>query len=279
MYPNPSGRKRIACSAFYEVVQNRYTPSSANFKESLTAGLPLKKPETLSNCVEPLLTPYQLWQHRLGLTEPVVTPTMLRGTELEPAARAAYEARTGLVMQPLVLVDGEYSASLDGLTLGGERIVEIKCPVKGRDSTLWKTVEAGRLPEHYQWQVQHQLMVTKADVADVFVFDGTEGIQLEVAPDPNAWPQIHTAWDAFMRCVTDAQAPPLTARDTRVRDDSEWLSAAAAYLELRTACDALGSQLDEARTRLLDLADHAKEQGGGVSVTRQWKRGHVDYKR
>src|SRR5437773_9074254 len=55
MYPNPSGRKRIACSAFYEVVQNRYTPSSANFKESLTAGLPLKKPETLSNCVEPLL--------------------------------------------------------------------------------------------------------------------------------------------------------------------------------------------------------------------------------
>ena len=55
MYPNPSGRKRIACSAFYEVVQNRYTPSSANFKESLTAGLPLKKPETLSNCVGPLL--------------------------------------------------------------------------------------------------------------------------------------------------------------------------------------------------------------------------------
>src|SRR5947207_6366288 len=58
MYPNPSGRKRIACSAFYEVVQNRYTPSSANFKESLTAGLPLKKPETLSNCVEPLLMTY-----------------------------------------------------------------------------------------------------------------------------------------------------------------------------------------------------------------------------
>ena len=50
-----------------------------------------------------------------------------RGTQPKPSARAAYEARTGLVMQPLVLVDGEYSASLDGLTLGGERIVEIKC--------------------------------------------------------------------------------------------------------------------------------------------------------
>ena len=192
--------------------------------------------------VSPWQTPYQLWQIKLGLVEQEVTPAMLRGTQLEPQARAAYEALTGNVMQPLVLLEGNYSASCDGITLSGDRIVEIKCPVKGRDSTLWKTVEAGRLPEHYQWQVQHQLMVAKAGVADVFVLDGTEGIQLEVAPDPNAWPQIHAAWDAFMRCVTDAEAPLLTARDTRVRDDPEWLSAAAAYLELRTAYDALGSR-------------------------------------
>src|SRR5437016_14287114 len=67
--------------------------------------------------VSPWQTPYQLWQAKLGLVRPEVTSAMLRGTELEPAARAVYEARTGLVMQPLVLVDGEYSASLDGLTL------------------------------------------------------------------------------------------------------------------------------------------------------------------
>jgi hypothetical protein len=87
--------------------------------------------------------------------------------------------------------DGDYSASLDGRTLAGDRLLEIKCPFKGRESTLWRSVEEGRLPEHYQWQVQHQLMVTKAEAADLFVFDGTEGIQLEVAPDPNTWPQIY----------------------------------------------------------------------------------------
>ena len=96
-------------------------------------------------------------------------------------------------MQPLVVVDGEYSASLDGMTLAGDRIVEIKCPVKGRESTLWQAVEAGELPEHYQWQVQHQLLVTAAAVADVFVFDGTEGVLLEIAPAPETWPQIHEA--------------------------------------------------------------------------------------
>jgi putative phage-type endonuclease len=228
--------------------------------------------------VSPWQTPYQLWQVKLGLVEPEVTPAMLHGTQLEPQARAAYEALTGHVMQPLVLVDGEYGASLDGVSLAGDRVLEIKCPFKGRHSTLWKTVESGRLPEHYQWQVQHQLMVTKAEIADVFVFDGTEGIQLEVTPDLNAWPQIHEAWDAFMRCVTGAQAPPLTARDTRVRHDPEWISAAAAYLELRTAYDVLWSNLEEAKAKLIGLTGHAKEQGGGVSVTRLWKRGNVDYK-
>ena len=229
--------------------------------------------------VSPWQTPYQLWQVKLGLVEQEVTAAMLHGLQLEPQARASYEALAGHVMQPLVLVDGNYSASCDGITLSGNRIVEIKCPFKGRDSTLWKKVAEGLVPEHVGLQIQHQLMVTKAEVADVFVFDGTEGIQLEVTPKPDTWPQIHAAWDAFMRCVTDAQAPPLTARDTRMRDDPEWLSAAAAYLELRTAYDGLVTNLDEAKARLVGLTNHAKEQGGGISVTRFWKRGNVDYKR
>src|SRR6266571_5323116 len=64
--------------------------------------------------VSPWQTPYQLWQSKLGLFEPEVTAAMLHGLQLESAARAAYVALTGLVMQPLVLVDGDYSASLDG---------------------------------------------------------------------------------------------------------------------------------------------------------------------
>ena len=56
-----------------------------------------------------------------------------------------------------------------------------------------------------------------------------------------------------MRCVREAQAPPLTARDVRIRDDPEWLSAAAAYLELRTAYDELSAKVDEAKAQLADL--------------------------
>ena len=229
--------------------------------------------------VSPWSTPYQLWQQKLGLAKPEVNAAMLRGTELEPAARVAYERLTGVAMQPLVIVDGEYSASLDGMTLAGDRLVEIKCPYKGRESTLWKSIEAGALPEHYRWQVQHQLMVARADVADVFVFDGTEGIVFPVAPDESAWPQIHAAWDNFMRYVAEAQAPPLTERDTRVRDDPEWLEAAAKYVALRTEFDELSAKVDEAKVRLVGLAGHAKEEGAGVLVTQFWKSGAVDYRR
>jgi predicted phage-related endonuclease len=204
---------------------------------------------------------------------------MLRGTHLELAARAAYEQLTGLVMQPLVVVAGAYSASLDGITLGGHRVLECKVPFKGRESALWKSVSEGQLPEHYRWQVQHQLMVAGAEVADVFVFDGSEGILLEVAPDPSTWPQIHSAWDVFMECVATSQPPPLTDRDTRMRDDPEWLEAAAAYLELRARHEELGARYEEAKSKLVSLASHPSESGNGVSVTRYWKRGAINYKK
>ena len=71
-------------------------------------------------------------------------------------------ASTTMGYLPLVVVDGEYSASLDGITLSGDRILEIKSPVTGRDSALWQAVEGGgHLPEYYQLQVQHQLWVAK----------------------------------------------------------------------------------------------------------------------
>ena len=228
--------------------------------------------------VSPWLTPYKLWEEKLGLVQPEVSPAMLHGSELEPAARAAYEARTGFVMQPLVLLDGEYSASLDGVTLGGERIVEIKCPFKGRDSKLWQAVDGGgHLPEHYQWQVQHQLMVAKAEVADVFVFDGAEGILLEVTPDPSSWPSIHEAWNAFSAFVAQRTPPPLSKGDVRQRDDAEWAEAAQAYIEARRAADVIQKTLDDAKGRLIALTSHSSESGCGVSVTRYWRKGSVDY--
>lgn len=126
----------------------------------------------------PWQTPFQLWELRTGRRQQEVNAAMARGTALEPQARAAYEALTGHVMQPLVLVEGDYSASLDGLTFDGDLLVEIKCPYKGQGSSLWQQVAAGEIPAHYRWQLEHQFMVSKTKLGHLYVFDGAEGLLL-----------------------------------------------------------------------------------------------------
>jgi putative phage-type endonuclease len=226
--------------------------------------------------VSPWLTPYQLWLQRTSRAEPRINPAMRRGSELEPLARQAYEQLTGLVMEPLVLVDEEYSASLDGITLAGDLVLEIKCPVKGKQSELWQEVQSGQLPEHYVLQVQHQLMVAGAELAHVYVFSGTDGVLLEQRPDPGLWSSIRAGWDRFMEFIDADLPPPLTERDIAIRSDDAWLSAAGAYAEAKGRADAVAVELDAARERLLSLLSHASERGGGVVVTRYWKQGRID---
>jgi len=94
--------------------------------------------------LSPWMTRYQLWLLKTSRSGTKVTHAMQPGTDMEPLARAAYEARIGFVMQPLVLEAGDYSASLDGMTLDGDLVLEIKCPLRGTRSDLWLDVEAGR---------------------------------------------------------------------------------------------------------------------------------------
>ena len=204
---------------------------------------------------------------------------MARGTALEPQARAAYEALTGHVMQPLVLVEGDYSASLDGLTFEGDLLLEIKCPVKGKDSVLWQQVAQGEIPVHYRWQLEHQFLVSKAAIGHLYVFDGTDGILLEVTPCPERWPAIHEGWNVFMECLRTDTPPALTERDKVIRKDAEWQVTAERYVQLKAEAELLAGKLDTAKEALVGLASHPSEAGFGVAVTRYWKAGNVDYKK
>lgn len=229
--------------------------------------------------ISPWVTPYQLWLLKTGRAEQPANAAMLRGTELEPLARHAYEVETAQVMQPLVLQDGAYGASLDGMTLGGELIVEIKCPMRGQDSTLWRSVASAEVPSHYMAQIQHQLMVSKAALAHLWVFDGQVGLLHVIEPQAGLIEQIRQAWDAFQVYLDSDTPPPLVDADTLRRDDDTWSTAAEAYLKAKLAAQASDEALDQAKQALVVLAAHPKEQGAGVTVTRFWKVGSVDYKK
>jgi hypothetical protein len=59
---------------------------------------------------------------------------------------------TGHVMEPLVLVEGEFSASLDGITLDGQ--LNWKLCLSRRTQKLLLEAKAGRVPVHVYWQMQ-----------------------------------------------------------------------------------------------------------------------------
>jgi putative phage-type endonuclease len=230
--------------------------------------------------LSPWITPFQLFQIKTGKTQPAeASAPMKHGTEMEPSARTAYEAKTGLIMQPLVMTSGEYSASLDGINLRGDLIVEIKCPYKGQSSDLWQSVEAGEIPEIYNVQIQHQLMVSGATKAHLWVFDGTVGLLVNVERDEVCQQRIKKAWDEFSNFVEADVPPPLSERDSELRDDDEWVLAAQLYREAKANSEAAAKKLDEAKERLTSLAsDHPSIKGGGVTVSRFWKAGNIDYK-
>ena len=228
--------------------------------------------------ISPWITPYQLWTIKTGRSTQAVTPPMQHGTKMEPEARAAYETHTGNLMQPLVLQDGHYSASLDGINLKGDLIVEIKCPFRGKSAPLWKEANEGRVPGHYAAQVQHQLMVAGASTAHFWVYAEGEGMLITLKRDEELMSLIREAWDDFAQYLDTDTPPPLVDADWAQRTDEAWSSAALAYLEAKAKADAADVVLEAARKALVGLLYHPRESGEGVNVVKLWKAGNVDYK-
>ena len=93
------------------------------------------------------------------------------GTETEPLARAAYEARKGVLVDEVGLIDHPYvqrsGASPDGL-VGDDGVLEIKCP---NTATHFETLLKGEMPSKYIPQVQWQMACTNRKWCDFVSFD------------------------------------------------------------------------------------------------------------
>lgn len=129
----------------------------------------------------------------------------------------------------------------------------------------------GLVERHYELQVQHQLMVSGADKADFYVFDGRDGIVVEVLPNKDDFHMIREAWDEFWPLIVRDTPPELSDGDTVIRTDEAWCDAAGAFTEAKLAADRAASVVEVAKQRLVALTCHNSERGYGVSVCRYWR--------
>jgi|ERR1051326_5630515 putative phage-type endonuclease len=94
---------------------------------------------------------------------------MARGTELEPEARRLYMAKSGRDVRPACLQSTRFDwlrASLDGLSVNHDAVVEIKCG----QSAYRKASQTRSVPDYYYGQMQHILAVTGLDSLDFWCY-------------------------------------------------------------------------------------------------------------
>lgn len=135
--------------------------------------------------LSPWKSAYQVWQEKVGLSEGQPdNPAMAYGRLVEPAIRQWYSNETGRTVRlPGILRHPQHQfcvGSLDGVTDCG-RVLEIKT---ARSASDWGEPGTDQIPHYYRCQIEHYLMVTGLDVADVVVsFAGSMPVIYEVPAD------------------------------------------------------------------------------------------------
>jgi hypothetical protein len=143
---------------------------------------------------------------------------MQRGVDLEPAAFAEYQIRTGNVaFKTGFLAHNELAVgcSLDGHVGEFEGICEFKCP---KSSTHLRYLRGGTVPTDYLPQITHNLWVTGAAWCDFVSFDDRfpRALQVFIVRVPRDEKAIATYQDkalAFLEEVATEVAAVRTMTD------------------------------------------------------------------
>lgn len=139
------------------------------------------------------------------------------GHRFEALARPLAEEAVGDDLYPCVGVEGKYSASFDGLTLGGETAFEHKTLSAGLADIMQEGITGADLPKHYRVQMEHQCMVSGAErvlfMATKWADDDTliDARLCWYTPDAELRAEIIGAWQQFAADLAAYVPPPAAA--------------------------------------------------------------------
>lgn len=195
-----------------------------------------------------------------------VNAAMRRGTEEEPKARMWFEEQTSELMRPAVFTNGRYGASLDGISLDGKTILEIKTPYK-ETSERWELIFDGKIADYDMAQMQHQLMVTGAEECYFMVWSAEKqtGVIQIVKPDKDWWARIQEAWDDFDETIAE-------------RDDEQWELAVTEYQAAKRLFTHAEDRLEAAKKALIEIRLTDSDRGKGVRIAKVTRQGNIDWK-
>ena len=232
-------------------------------------------------------TPYKKWREKVFGEEKQDSPQMRIGRSFEPIALDWYmEKNPGTRFLPIV---GESKqnpwqiASLDGFNESMDYHVEVKTTTNAESFSSWSR---GEIPEHFNIQLQHQMGVFGYEYCDLVfclvssMYDEDPEFHVKTVDfDERLYEEIFEAEDEFYHeYMLGLEAPPLTNKDVRFRNDSAWAEHADQVAIAEAKIKELEEIRDKGKKALIELADGMPTEGFGVRVVPVVRQGGIDYK-
>jgi putative phage-type endonuclease len=207
-----------------------------------------------------------------------------KGIDLEPIARTKFSANWNIergteeTFEPKLIENEFMRASLDGSSLDGSTIIEIK----------FQGVEAHRRASegiiekrHYWIQIQHAMLVSGASVAYLVSIDEEQTIHsVEVLPDPE-FQKLHIEECAkFWDCVTTKTPPPLTDEDYFNVRSVEIKKKVQEWKRLSIEIDRLDTMKEVLREQIIAELKHPRNKCMGVRICKiPGRAGAIDWQK
>lgn len=219
-------------------------------------------------------TKTQLYYEKLSdETHTYTNERMQRGLDLEPMARDLFNLKVGFDMKPAVIVKDWLMASLDGKDEDSGSILEIKCPGE-HDHAI---ALAGKTPEHYYPQLQHQMYVADVDFMYYFSFDGLDGAIVKVKRDDEYINKMLQECKKFYDCLINKTPPEPETDDYIIREDETWKECASKWMAVNSQIKALEAQEEKLRKQLVFLSGSSNAKGAGIYLCQIQRKGNIQY--
>lgn len=205
-----------------------------------------------------------------------MTEAMQRGVDLEPAAREAYEAHTGLLVEEVGVCQWPnvewLGSSPDGLTPAGCLEIKVTNTPKPISERPW----------HYD-QCQAHMTCSGRESCDYWQWNPEKGGVLETVPFDHDW------WDKsegflcefherLQEILADEELQkPFREPLVEQRDDDAWRLAADQYITASIDLKRAQEAEKHARASVLKLSGKKACEGAGIKVTTYERAGAVDY--
>jgi len=226
------------------------------------------------------MTPYQLWQQKLGFTPGLKDNyAMRRGRDLEPIVRDLANQELKASFKPEVLVHKELewmSASLDGIDRKKRAIMEIKCP--GLEDH--QKAEKEEVPEHYYPQVQWQLFV--ADLKTCYYvsyYNEALAIVKVKRHDDYIVNELLEPVTEFYRCLVEMEEPAKHEDDFIQITDPEFEQYAREWKAAHESAALYAEKEKYYKNKLISMTDDSNCKGYGVTLKRVAREGSLDWKK